>query len=188
MTTVPPYITAWTGEVGYRVRHAPIVGGPALFAATGARGEGSPIWGRISEERQRECAARRLCQVCHRPFRLHVEPGFSLVPLRDVCGVPSTHEPLCCRACLPGTLKLCPALCRMVAAGGLTPIAVTGYDLAVQQVGAVYPAPDDPGAQINAALELAGVDSAAGFVQLLLTSGAVLTVAQVFELAGVPIP
>lgn len=186
--TIPPYITAWTGEVGYQIRHAPIVGGPALFARTGARGDGSPIWGRISEERQRECAVRRLCQVCHRPFKLYREPGYSLVPLRDVCGAPSTHEPLCCKACLPVTLKACPALRRMVAAGGLTPIAVTGYELAVQQVQAVHPAPDAAGLEINLALAEAGLSCAAGFVQLLLTSGGVLTVAQVFELAGVPVP
>jgi hypothetical protein len=185
---VPPYVTAWTGEEGYIVRHSPLVRGPALFSRQGRRGEGSPIWGKISEERQRECAAGRRCQVCHRPFRLHQAPGYSLVPLRQIEGHPATHEPLCCRGCLPVTLRGCPALRRMVAAGGLTAIAVTEYKLAAQLLGPVYPPPDAVARDINAAIAEAGHQPAVGFIQLLLVKGDPLTPEQVFELAGVPLP
>lgn len=182
----PPYITAWTGEEGYVVRHSSLVRGPAFFARRGRRGEGAPIWGKISEERQRECAARRRCQVCHRSFRLHLAPGFSLVPLRDIAGLPSTHEPLCCRACLPVTLQLCPALRRMVADGSLTPIAVTEYELAAQLLGPVYPPPDDVARSINEALVEVDGRPAVGFIKLVIVGGTPLTPEQLFELAGVP--
>jgi hypothetical protein len=184
----PPYVTAWTSEEGYVVRESPLVRGPALFARRGRRGQGSPIWGKISEERQRECAAGRRCQVCHRPFRLYREPGYSLVPLRQIEGFPATHEPLCCRVCLPVTLRGCPALRRMVAAGGLTAIAVTEYQLAAQLLGPVVPPPDEAARHINAAIAEAGHRPAVGFLQLLLVKGTPMTAGQVFELAGVPLP
>ncbi len=56
----PPHITAWSGEVGYVIRPDPLVGNrPAVFAASGKPGDGAPVWGRISEERQRRAVALR---------------------------------------------------------------------------------------------------------------------------------
>lgn len=144
----PPYITAWTGEVGYTIRPSPLLRGmPCLFSKTGVRGRGEPVWGKISEERQRECVVRRLCQVCHRPIRRG--PGYNLVPLRpiqlagEVRG--ASNEPLTCHVCAGVSMKACPALRRLVSSGVVQVLEVADYIVAPQLLGPVCPPSDEPG-------------------------------------------
>ena len=188
----PPYITAWTGEVGYVVRPAPILQGlPALFARTGWRGRGDPIWGKISEERQRECALRRLCQVCHRPLRA---PGYSLVPLRVLAvsrGRGATHEPLTCAACLPTVLRSCPAIRRMAAGEHKDPLVglrVSHYEVALQAIGPVYPPPDETSALLNVAMAEAGASAACAFAELIMVDFQEVAVADLYRGAGLVPP
>lgn len=146
----PPYITAWTGERGYVVRHSRLIDMPALFAAQGRAGDGQPQWGKYSEERQRECVVRRRCQVCHRPLRLADEPAFNLVALREVLGRTSVTEPLTCRACVPAVLRGCPGVRQQLELGVATPLAVRAYDVAVTFVQVVDGLEGNP--ELNAAL------------------------------------
>lgn len=191
----PPYITAWTGELGYVVRPAPILRGTmALFARTGWRGRGVPIWGKISEERQRECALRRLCQVCHRPIRL-TDVGYSLVPLKVLRWAGSshgaTHEPLTCSTCLPKVLRSCPAIRRMAAdehKDPLVALAVRRYGIAVQMIGPLYPPPDAASTDINGALAEAGCTAAASFAELVMEDFDEMAPAKLFERAGLVPP
>ena len=170
MTAIaPPYITAWTGEVGYTIRPSPLVRGqPCLFSKTGTRGQGEPLWGKISEERQRECVVRRLCQVCHRPIRRG--PGLSLVPLRPIQLAGQTrgasNEPLVCYACAPVSLRLCPALRRLVSSGVIQVLEVAEYTVALQAIQAVEPPPDEAGRSINEALREAGLSWCVGLADL----------------------
>lgn len=166
----PPYITAWTGEVGYSVRPSPLLRGMhCLFRKTGARGQGEPVWGKISEERQRECVVRRLCQVCHRPIRRG--PGLSLVPLRpiELAGQVrmASNEPLVCYACASVSLKACPALRRLVAAGEHHVLEVAAYVVAPQIIGPVHPPPDTTSWMINEALKAADLAWCVGFADLI---------------------
>lgn len=165
----PPYITAWSGEEGLVVRPCPFAGNnPAVFAARGIAGTGVPQWGRLSEQRQRECAVLRLCQICGTRLRLPTTSGYSLVPPVKHAATGenwTTHEPLCCASCLPQALTHCPAIKRLLASGGLVPIAVTGYDLALEW------------SPVNGVM-------AVGFVPLVLILGRQLTVPEVLARAG----
>ena len=177
----PPYITAWTGEGGHVVRPEPLLAGrPALFERHGAAGGGAPLWGRISEARQRECVVRRLCQICARPIK---HRGFALVLTHEETleGLVLT-EPLVCSGCLLMALR-CPVVRDAIATDG-----VVALDVAEYEVGAVIyqlQAPEsDNDRSVNAALLEAGVVEAIGLVQIILTGDEPqLTVAELLEAA-----
>lgn len=150
----PPYVTAWSGETGYAVRPSKLLGGtPALFRRDGMPGLGEPEWGIMSEERQRECALRRRCQVCHRPLRL-AGHAYNLVPTRPILGMPSTNEPLTCSACVPSVLRYCPGVRRHI---------------------------DDGNEELNAALLEWPGSPPVGFCQIMFTRFAPVTEAELRE-------
>lgn len=162
--TKPPYVTAWSGEVGYAIRPSRMLDGrPAIFRATGRAGDGQPEWGIMSEERQRECVLRRKCQVCHRPLRPRA--AFNLVQPRDIgLGVPATDEPPTCDRCVPTVLRLCPGVRRQLDAGVALLARVLDYGIAITPVQRAEGGNDD----LNQALDGWRGEPPIGMCQVLL--------------------
>lgn len=181
----PPYITAWSGECGYVVRHSPLIGMPAIFSASGRAGSGTPVWGKYSEERQRECVVRRRCQVCHRPLRLHGEPAFNLVAVREVLDRPSTTEPLTCRACVGVVLRTCPGVRRQIELGVAGLAAVRDYSVAVTFVQAVEG--PEGNVELNEALRNWKGRPPVGTCEVLLTNFVPLDAPELLARAGVDV-
>ncbi len=156
----PPHITAWSGEVGYEIRPDPLVGEhPAVFAARGQQGEGAPVWGRISEERQRRAVVLRHCQVCDQHLSA---PGLAFILTQDETleGLLLT-EPLVCRACAPAAMQ-CPRVREAIADDGLVVIEVARYQVGVQILRLGEGEPNDANRELDAALIRAGRRSAVG--------------------------
>ena len=111
-----PYVAAWTSEMpNYIVRPEPLLGGKlALFRASGHRGEGDPIFGKMDVGRQRLCILRGICQVCGEPIEgprwmaLLVEHA----SLPNGQELPAVREPPTCTLCLRTSLRFCPGLRR----------------------------------------------------------------------------
>lgn len=171
----PPYITAWSGEVGHVVRPEPLLSGTlALFCRSGSPGEGSPVWGRISEERQRQVALERRCQVCAGKLGAF---GYAVAMPIEPIGRPwvlpiRTDEPLVCDGCLPKAV-VCPRIRQAYRERSLYIVAVTDYRTAAHIL-EPWPAPqDEVELAVNAAL--AGVTAPViGLVELLIEHGQVL--------------
>jgi hypothetical protein len=59
-----PYVAAWSSEARIIVRPDPLLSGaPGLFR-DGRRGEGRPLFGKMSEARVRRVVREQRCQVC----------------------------------------------------------------------------------------------------------------------------
>ncbi|MFB4265256.1 hypothetical protein [Nonomuraea sp. GTA35] len=127
-----PYVTAYEGEAlayqlivdphveatdGIRLSYADPVGTDWLYGVLwyrqGITQTGRPLWKLVNTPRQRRCMMHMLCQVCGRPaadndgwiWWLMPEP-----PGTTGGGLPFTHVPPCCRACIPAARALCPRL------------------------------------------------------------------------------
>lgn len=177
---VPPFITAWSDEQGYVVRQDPLVMQPALFSQRGERGCGAPIWGRISEERQRFCAVLRRCQVCSALLPNGV--GFSLVPCQALDGHLATTEPLCCQRCLGAVVGGCPALQRMRLEQALMPFLVTRYRIALTM--ATPNTNNDADPEILQAMTTSGCHTPVVFCWLVLIEGASLSLTELDRFAA----
>jgi len=181
----PPHVTAWSGEVGYVVRPDPIIGGrPAVFAASGKPGDGAPVWGRISEERQRRSCVLRHCQVCD---AMVVGYGYALVLTHEetLDGLVLT-EPMVCRPCLPMALR-CPAVRDAISTDGLIALQVGHYEIGFQILGTT-PAPESEADRLlNAALAAAGLRRCVGFCTLVGLKARRLNLADLAKLAWVTI-
>lgn len=112
-----PYVAAWSSEMpDFRVAPEPLLGGKiALFRASGRRGEGKPVLGKMDPGRQRRCILRSLCQVCAQPMRPE-DAWYALLEERvTVPGldfVDAVREPAACARCMADALLLCPGLRR----------------------------------------------------------------------------
>lgn len=127
-----PYVTAYEGEAlayqlvvepsaeateGIRLSYVDAVETDRLYGALwyrqGITKTGRPLWKLINTPRQRRCMMRLLCQVCGRStvdddgriWWLMPEP-----PGTTGGGMPFTHVPPCCRACIPVARAMCPRL------------------------------------------------------------------------------
>lgn len=156
----PPHITAWSGEVGYEIRPDPLIGEhPAVFAARGQQGDGAPVWGRISEERQRRAVVLRRCQVCDQHLSA---PGLAFILTHETTldGLLLT-EPLVCRACAPAAMQ-CPRVREAIADEGLIVIEVASYRIGMQILRLGDGEPSDANRELDAALLRAVRRSAVG--------------------------
>ena len=176
----PPYITAWSGETGYTIRPEPFAERmPALFCHAGKQGDGRPVWGRISEERQRRCAALRLCQICGRAV---AGVGYALVitsatSIRDLV----LTEPLVCRGCLPATLSVATASLTAGHPRRLLAFEVSHYDLTAVLLRSKKPETEADRA-VNEALFEAGLDRVLGFLVLDNMRGRQLSMAELQQI------
>ena len=180
----PPYITAWGSELGYVVRPEPLLKGAlALFCHTGKAGEGAPVWGRISEERQRRCAVLQLCQICGESL---AGVGYAIaisLPGEDLATLPLRgHEPMVCTRCLPRSFY-CPRIRQAYVEQALVIVAVRAFGLVPHRVG-IHPDPvEEADIAVNQALVAAGLESAIDFVELLVESGTAFPGQMLAELA-----
>jgi hypothetical protein len=183
----PPFITAWSSEEGTVIRPDPLIHNhPALFSERGKHGLGTPVWGRIAEERQRLCAVTRRCQVCAErvgpvgfAIAMTIEPVESPLPMR-------AHEPLVCARCIPASFR-CPKVRERYQAGHLYVIAVGHYDLAmaVHTLGSEECEAD---IAISKALRAAGLTEAVGMLELFIRAGDVLSIQKIAEHFGLVLP
>lgn len=108
-----PYVGLWSSEIDRYIDLDTVMldGRPALFNK-GTRGEGRPIFGKMSDHRQRECAVFAKCQICRRQLRppfMAIDVTFSSM---EHAGrrFPLLTEPFVCRRCGIYSLKTCPGL------------------------------------------------------------------------------
>lgn len=126
-----PYVVAWSGEVGHIVRPDPQLSGwMALFSASGAPGQGSPVYAALSEARQRQCVLEHRCGVCGDV----IPDGEASVALL-ITAAPSEArrvgdftEPLTCRGCLAVPLQHCPRVREAIAKKLLHPVLIGDYN------------------------------------------------------------
>jgi hypothetical protein len=187
--TLPRHI-AWTmtdckydgndAELGHVCRPDPILGGRlALFTREGKMGQGSPVWGRISEERQREVAVQRRCQVCSQKLGV---VGFAIVmPIERVkreSVLPIRgHEPLVCTHCLPKVFT-CPRVRQAYRERALYVISVAHYRLGLSGLAMHENPQDDIERSVNDALSRIA-EPVVGLVELFIEYGEVLDPAKV---------
>jgi hypothetical protein len=189
---IVPFTVAWSGETGHVVRHDPQLGGaPALFVRQGQRGEGRPLYSDLSEARQRQCVRERLCSVCGEAIPVG-EPGVALLITADPGEAWSENntlgditEPLVCRACLAGPLQHCPRVREAATSGLLHPLAVTTYSWIM---GWYTMAQFDNKPAVRGAMRAAGVSRCVGMLVIRPLEARWLTVAELFELAGLVAP
>lgn len=173
-----PFVTAWSGEAGFAVRPEPLLSGHlALFAGSGERGEGSPRWGEMSEERQRRCALLQRCQICGEKA---TPTGYAVAlptnPEQTRVALPMrSHEPLVCRGCLPRVFW-CPRVRDAFLRNRLFVVAVENYALVPETFGLAHairgtPAAVEKARALNAALQ---GRIAVGFMELFIRTGAAL--------------
>lgn len=136
-----PYAASWSSErQDAEVRYEPLVGGLALFQG-GRQGEGVPDLGKLHSGRQRECVARLLCQVCHRPLK---GKGI-MVPdatERHVTGhgkAVLVTEPLVCPPCFLVAKRHCVGMRRMIEDGTFQTALVWRYQMIVQMLDPKHP-------------------------------------------------
>lgn len=106
-----PYVAAWSSEQAIVIRRDALLGGrPAVFR-DGGRGLGTPMFGKMSEERNRRVVLRAHCQVCNRPLR---GAGYVFAPMvGHASGAPVVTEPLACEGCFRLSLAACPGIARL---------------------------------------------------------------------------
>lgn len=183
---IPPYITAWTGELGQVARPEPLLGGHlAIFSREGRRGDGAPMWGHLNEERQRRCALLRLCQVCG---ELLPTEGIAVVMPVDRLTRTNVlpcrgHEPLICFNCVPAALR-CPRVRQAHAAGNLFMIAVSTYNVGMHILEGFEAPEDERELEVNAALA-AAEGPVAGFIEIFIRHGEVLDLRALLKFMGI---
>lgn len=165
---VAPYITSWSAEqdLPYRLVERPGLGigyadesfgdrdarGVLWQRAAVRHGVGKPEFGKVHPLRQRRAMRQLLCQVCAKPADRNEDGVLWL--LRDYrsdwTGWPDgmgCNEPPVCRACVPLSLHLCPALRRGAVAIRAREFEVAGVRGALYRAGTVEEASlayDDP--------------------------------------------
>jgi hypothetical protein len=182
-----PFITAWSSETGTVIRPDPLIHNhPALDCARGKIGLGTPVWGRIAEERQRLCVRTRRCQVCAErvgtvgfAIAMTIERVENPLPLRG-------HEPLVCARCLPAAFR-CPKVRERYQANNLHVIAVGHYDIAMA-VHTLGPDASEADAAINEALRIAGLREAVGMLELFIRTGDLLSIPRLAQRFGLELP
>ena len=136
-----PYAASWTSERhDAAIRYDPLVGGLALFQS-GKLGDGTPVLGKLHGPRQRECVAKRLCQVCHRHIKgqgvMVADP--TMRHIRNIGTRTLVTEPLACRACASVAARHCPGIRRMEQDGTFQCGLVANYDIVVQLLDPNHP-------------------------------------------------
>lgn len=140
---VVPHVNCWgaeTDEHGWTLEFDPRVDGMAWFTAEPGP-DPEPNLARQNLQRQRQCAADGLCQVCAR--LLAQGPRWLLVANataqlgglgpHDVLadGKLLVSEPWICRRCLPYVLATCPRMSRLAATEDLAVLKVHRWKLLV---------------------------------------------------------
>lgn len=167
----PPFVTAWSGESGFLVRPEPLLdGAPAVFCRTGRLGDGAPLWGRMSEERQRRCVLHRLCQICGQRCGA-LAYAVAILPTSARKALPMRlHEPLVCARCISSAF-LCPRVRRAFLEDCLLVVAVGRYVAAPIVFGVQPTATDETTVAVNRALRNSGHETAVGFVEMFIDHG-----------------
>lgn len=124
-----PWTVGWTGEESFHVGTCRFIRRPAICQVA-APGVGKPTFGKPHWERQRQCIAQCLCDLCGKPLKLATK--VSLSHARPVAhgaeGLAIMQvEPLLHRACAAESMRLCPSLKRDIAAGTLMIRQVTSW-------------------------------------------------------------
>ena len=166
-----PYVAMWSSERGsYAIRPCKHANGRmAVFATSGGYGQGRPVLGKMSETRQREVVARRLCQVCREP--LLGGCGYALEPPHGTCRIglvpfPLMLEPLACERCARLALAHCPGVRRFMSDPAYAVLRVTRYEPVAQLIG-----PDGSGDEVDQALAAyQGDEPPVGYLKLALTA------------------
>ena len=126
-----PYVNRWGSEKGelLTIRHDPHVGGPAIFCDD--EHETEPDFKAQNMQRQRECVAAGLCQVCARPIpwsrRFLVISGMSVEWVHvQTLGrtVPVVTEPWLDERCARFAMERCPGLIRRARKAELTLVPI----------------------------------------------------------------
>jgi len=175
-----PYVAAWSEERDLRIGQCRFARGPAVMRIQ-RPGRGVPILGKMDEQRQRECMALRLCQVCHLPVGAPAyaieSPAECRLPDRMI-PMPLILEPLACVECARKALAICPGLARAREAGTLRCFEVRDYLLIAQYVG-----PAGNNDALDRALRRWKGDAPVGYLKGALTDYTLRTEAQVFAIS-----
>lgn len=116
-----PWTVSWSDEERFFVDLCPIAGRQAIRQVS-APGIGKPAFGKPHSDRQRECIALELCDICAKPLAGRTK--VSLSHARQVAHS-ARHfeilqvEPLLHKECAILSLRHCPSLVRDIKAGTL---------------------------------------------------------------------
>lgn len=156
-----PYVAAWSSEFpNVKVAPEPLLGGkPALFRASGRRGEGKPVLGKMDLGRQRLCIIRGVCQVCGGQivgpaWYVQLEEHAVLVDGRTVFAI---REPAACTHCMLVSLQVCPALQSLKPRIISVKRSILLKTLTIPPIGGVGPLKEDGPELVNASVENAVV-------------------------------
>ena len=129
--TAVPWTVGWTGEESFYVGLCRFSKMPAICQAE-APGVGKPTFGKPHSQRQRQCIAEGLCDLCGKSLRnatkvslSHARPvghGARGLAILQV-------EPLLHKECAAISMEFCPSLKRDIEAGTLMVRQVNRWDV-----------------------------------------------------------
>lgn len=139
--TAVPWTVAWSGEELFFVGACKWADGRRAICQAVDPGIGKPMFGKPHCQRQRQCIADGLCDLCGRSLK--VATKVSLSHARPVAhgadGLAVLQvEPLLHRECAAISMRYCPSLRRDIAAGTLMVRQVTRYRVQFAVMGPQY--------------------------------------------------
>jgi hypothetical protein len=142
-----PYVAMWSSERYSHVAPCRTVGGKLATFCAGGRGEGSPVFGKMEDSRQRTCMNRRKCQVCFGPLYSNESYALDFYGTATVGrrNVPVIQEPPVCLVCAKTTLSICPGTKRRRARGELHCYRIRKYI----EIGVLVGPADDNGGELT---------------------------------------
>jgi hypothetical protein len=175
-----PYIAMWSSEHWHEIKDCPYTYGPAIFSS-GALGEGTPVLGKMNEERQRRCMVMGLCQVCTCNLHLKTKYFVSDAVGSEVEGKGGQQilitEPPVCKQCFETAMQHCVGLRRQVESGRIQAGRVRKFDMCVQMLNASHP-------DFSHLINNDGKTSFAGYVRYMPRDWDLMTIERLKELAA----
>ena len=118
-----PWTVLWSGEdTPLQIGECPYAGRRAIVQPVSLAGNGKPLFGKPHANRQRECIARDLCDLCGKPLKLRTKVSLSHArPQPHGAEGPAILqvEPLLHRECAEISMRHCPSLKRDIRNGTL---------------------------------------------------------------------
>lgn len=165
-----PFVAAWSSETAIRIARDPLYNNQPAIYRDGGRGLGTPLFGKMAEDRTRFVLARRVCQVCAEPLR---GPGYVIDTIVGASGQkPIYTEPLSCLRCFRVAVALCPGIQRTKQRPRGHLIECSAYEVIASYVGKAEGPRADP--DLNAALDRWKGDAPIGSARYSPTSWDVL--------------
>lgn len=139
--TPVPWTVSWTDEDRISIGRCPFSGGRKALVQPSSPGVGKPLFGKPHANRQRECIARDLCDLCAKPLTLRTKVSLSHAR-------PQPHgaegwavlqvEPMLHKECARISMRFCPALRRDIREGTLRVRQVLRYRVQFAIMDEVY--------------------------------------------------